>query len=49
MVAGWWNDYNFSCQPVDYSDTPKANRVSNEVIEKQTKNPHVAQENWSWL
>ncbi|CAG9115797.1 unnamed protein product [Plutella xylostella] len=28
MVAGWWNDYNFSCQPVDYSDTPKANRMA---------------------
>ncbi len=24
LRAGWWNDYSFRCQPVDYSDGPKA-------------------------
>lgn len=24
LRAGWWNDYSFRCQPVDYSDNPKA-------------------------
>lgn len=28
LLAGWWNDYSFKCQPVDYSDNPKALRVS---------------------
>ncbi|XP_073951318.1 very long chain fatty acid elongase AAEL008004-like isoform X2 [Choristoneura fumiferana] len=28
MISGWWNDYNFSCQPVDYSDNPKAQRMA---------------------
>ncbi|KAJ2947119.1 hypothetical protein O0L34_g16472 [Tuta absoluta] len=28
LVSGWWNDYNFSCQPVDYSNDPKATRMA---------------------
>ncbi|XP_063531938.1 very long chain fatty acid elongase 7-like [Cydia strobilella] len=28
LVSGWWDDYNFSCQPVDYSDSPKAKRMA---------------------
>ncbi|XP_075970997.1 uncharacterized protein LOC142973244 [Anticarsia gemmatalis] len=28
LVAGWWNDYDLSCQPVDYSDSPKARRMA---------------------
>ena len=24
LRAGWWNDYSFRCQPVDYSDSPQA-------------------------
>jgi hypothetical protein len=27
LRAGWWNDYSFRCQPVDYTDTPKARLV----------------------
>lgn len=29
MVSGWWRDYSYRCQPVDYSNNPKAIRVSN--------------------
>ncbi|XP_039301200.1 elongation of very long chain fatty acids protein-like [Nilaparvata lugens] len=28
IVAGWFNGYSFRCQPVDYSTSPKAMRVS---------------------
>ncbi|CAH2991927.1 unnamed protein product [Chilo suppressalis] len=31
LVSGWWNDYEFSCQPVDYSDNPKAIRMASAV------------------
>ncbi|KAK0166820.1 hypothetical protein PV327_004303 [Microctonus hyperodae] len=24
LKNGWWNDYSFKCQPVDYSNNPKA-------------------------
>lgn len=24
LRGGWWNDYSFRCQPVDYSNSPKA-------------------------
>ncbi|KAK0077010.1 hypothetical protein PV325_004559, partial [Microctonus aethiopoides] len=24
LINGWWNDYSFECQPVDYSTNPKA-------------------------
>ncbi|KAK0074785.1 hypothetical protein PV326_012176, partial [Microctonus aethiopoides] len=24
LINGWWNDYSFKCQPVDYSTNPKA-------------------------
>lgn len=27
LMAGWLYDYNYSCQPVDYSDNPKSIRV----------------------
>ena len=27
VMSGWWNDYSFRCQPVDYSNNPKALRV----------------------
>ena len=28
LMAGWLNDYSFACQPVDYSNSPKALRVT---------------------
>lgn len=27
LAAGWWGDYSLSCQPVDYSDSDKAQRM----------------------
>lgn len=27
LMSGWWNDYSFSCQLVDYSNNPKALRM----------------------
>ncbi|XP_058981285.1 elongation of very long chain fatty acids protein AAEL008004 [Musca domestica] len=29
LMSGWWGDYNFKCQPVDYSNSPKALRMAN--------------------
>ncbi|KAJ9598715.1 hypothetical protein L9F63_010601, partial [Diploptera punctata] len=29
LQAGWLRDYNYRCQPVDYSETPKALRMAN--------------------
>ncbi|XP_033211990.1 elongation of very long chain fatty acids protein AAEL008004-like isoform X2 [Belonocnema kinseyi] len=31
LMAGWWNDYSFGCQPVDYSNNPKALRMARGV------------------
>ncbi|CAB0035567.1 unnamed protein product [Trichogramma brassicae] len=31
LMAGWLNDYSFKCQPVDYSDNPKAMRIARTV------------------
>ncbi|KAL7292507.1 hypothetical protein TKK_0014082 [Trichogramma kaykai] len=31
LMAGWLNDYSFKCQPVDYSDNPKAMRMAKGV------------------
>ena len=32
-MSGWWNDYKIiGCQPVDYSYSPKALRVSSRYI-----------------
>jgi elongation of very long chain fatty acids protein 7 len=31
LAAGWWNDYNFRCQPVDYSMDPKSIRMARAV------------------
>uniref|UniRef100_A0A0C9RDQ9 Elongation of very long chain fatty acids protein n=1 Tax=Fopius arisanus TaxID=64838 RepID=A0A0C9RDQ9_9HYME len=28
LASGWWNDYSFRCQPVDYSKSPKAMRMA---------------------
>jgi len=28
IANGWWNDYSFGCQPVDYSNSPKALRMA---------------------
>jgi elongation of very long chain fatty acids protein 7 len=28
LMSGWWGSYSFRCQPVDYSDSPMALRVS---------------------
>ncbi|XP_074109982.1 very long chain fatty acid elongase AAEL008004-like [Cotesia typhae] len=28
LASGWWNDYSFRCQPVDYSTRPKAMRMA---------------------
>lgn len=27
-MSGWWLDYSYTCQPVDYSQNQKALRVS---------------------
>lgn len=27
-MGGWWDQYSFRCQPVDYSNNPTAVRVS---------------------
>lgn len=27
-MGGWWGEYSFKCQPVDYSDSATATRVS---------------------
>ncbi|XP_013184412.1 elongation of very long chain fatty acids protein 7 [Amyelois transitella] len=27
LMSGWWADYSLSCQPVDYSDSEKAQRM----------------------
>lgn len=27
-MGGWWGEYNFRCQPVDYTNSDTANRVS---------------------
>lgn len=32
LVAGWLFDYNFSCQPVDKSNSPKAIRVRKKLF-----------------
>ena len=31
-TAGWFNGYSYTCQPVDYSKTPEAIRVSLFII-----------------
>ena len=28
LMGGWWGQYSFRCQPVDYSNNPTALRVS---------------------
>lgn len=28
LMSGWLTDYSFKCQPVDYSNSPQALRVS---------------------
>lgn len=30
-MGGWLNHYSLRCQPVDYSDNPIANRVSDDT------------------
>ena len=32
LRAGWWGEYSFRCQPVDYSTSPKALLVINDFI-----------------
>ena len=32
LVSGWLFDYSFSCQTVDYSNSPKALRVSINIL-----------------
>ncbi|XP_019891803.1 elongation of very long chain fatty acids protein AAEL008004 isoform X2 [Musca domestica] len=27
LMGGWWGHYNFNCQPVEYADTPRVNRM----------------------
>jgi elongation of very long chain fatty acids protein 7 len=27
LASGWWRDYSFGCEPMDYSDSPQAMRV----------------------
>ncbi|XP_014614938.1 PREDICTED: elongation of very long chain fatty acids protein 1 [Polistes canadensis] len=31
LMSGWWNQYNFYCEPVDYSDDPIALRMTRVV------------------
>lgn len=31
-MAGWLNNYNLKCEPVDYSDGPMSKRVSDAYI-----------------
>ncbi|XP_041976554.1 elongation of very long chain fatty acids protein AAEL008004 [Aricia agestis] len=31
LASGWYNDYSYTCQPVDYSDNPKAMRMASAV------------------
>ena len=38
LMAGWWNDYSFRCQPVDYSNNPKALRVGIKIKTKTFQN-----------
>lgn len=37
-MSGWWGDYSLKCQPVDYSDNPKALRVSTNQIKLEQPN-----------
>lgn len=32
LMGGWWGEYSFRCQPVDYSENPTAIRVSSPRI-----------------
>ncbi|XP_075150573.1 very long chain fatty acid elongase AAEL008004 isoform X2 [Haematobia irritans] len=27
LMGGWWGNYNFTCQPVEYEDSPRVNRM----------------------
>ncbi|XP_061399788.1 elongation of very long chain fatty acids protein AAEL008004 isoform X2 [Musca vetustissima] len=27
LMGGWWGHYNLNCQPVEYADTPRVNRM----------------------
>lgn len=31
-MGGWLHDYSFGCQPVDFSNSPQALRVRQELI-----------------
>ena len=35
LMGGWWSQYSFRCQPVDYSNSPTAIRVSKFVFTSQ--------------
>nr|CAD7410955.1 unnamed protein product [Timema cristinae] len=28
LMSGWWDDYSYRCQPIDFSDNPKAVRMA---------------------
>lgn len=32
-MGGWWGQYSFKCQPVDYTDNATANRVSGDSVQ----------------
>lgn len=32
LQGGWGHNYSFACQPIDFSEDPRAKRVSNHVI-----------------
>lgn len=32
LMGGWLYDYSFGCQPVDFSNSPQALRVRQELI-----------------
>lgn len=38
LMGGWWGEYSYRCQPVDYTNSPSANRVSAQNM--QTNNEH---------
>lgn len=46
-MGGWWGDYSFRCQPVDYSNSPTATRVSGQISKKE-KMKHNTLDKFNW-
>lgn len=47
LMGGWWGEYSYRCQPVDYTNSPSANRVSAQNM--QTNNEHETHLQYSTL